>query len=130
MLAFLDANTESNDGWLEPLLSRIASDRSVVAVPRVDMINITTLEYTTYDEGLVYYVGFNMYYEVWPIPRREIDRVGDVTTKPFRTPTLIGCAFAMDREFFFEVGSFDLGMDIWGKKFTQSRRDCPRRGFK
>lgn len=35
-------------------------------------------------------------------------------TAPVRTPTLVGCAFAVDREFFFEIGSFDEQMDIWG----------------
>lgn len=63
MLAFLDGNTESNDGWLEPLLSRIASDRSVVAVPHVDNINFTNMAYETFDEGLMYGLGWNMYYK-------------------------------------------------------------------
>lgn len=37
-------------------------------------------------------------------------------TAPIRTPTHIGCAFAIDREFFFEIGSYDTGMDIWGSE--------------
>ncbi len=27
---------------------------------------------------------------------------------------MIGCSFAVDREFFFAAGAFDPGMDIWG----------------
>lgn len=27
---------------------------------------------------------------------------------------MIGCAFSIDREFFFEIGAFDEKMDIWG----------------
>lgn len=42
-------------------------------------------------------------------------RHGDKTV-PFRTVTMIGCAFAIDREFFFEVGSYDEGLDIWGSE--------------
>lgn len=62
VLAFLDGNTESNDGWLEPLLSRIASDRSVVAIPHIDSINLTNMAYEPFDEGLMYGLGWNMYY--------------------------------------------------------------------
>lgn len=29
---------------------------------------------------------------------------------------MVGCAFAIDREFFFEIGSFDEGMLIWGSE--------------
>lgn len=64
VLIFLDANTESNDGWLEPLLSRIASDRSVVAVPHIDNINISTMAYEPFDEGVTYGLGWNLYYLV------------------------------------------------------------------
>lgn len=29
---------------------------------------------------------------------------------------MIGCAFTIDREFFFEIGSYDTGMNIWGSE--------------
>ncbi len=31
-----------------------------------------------------------------------------------RTGTLIGCAFAAQRKYFFDVGAFDEGMVLWG----------------
>lgn len=71
MLIFLDANTESNDGWIEPLLSRIASDRSVIAIPHVDNINISTMAYEEFDEGLTYGVGWNLYYVVYVFLKRK-----------------------------------------------------------
>lgn len=37
-------------------------------------------------------------------------------TAPVRTPTMIGCAFTIDREFFYEIGAYDTGMDIWGSE--------------
>lgn len=29
---------------------------------------------------------------------------------------MVGCAFSIDKEFFFEIGSYDEGMDIWGSE--------------
>ena len=31
-----------------------------------------------------------------------------------RSPTMMGCIFAVGREYFFHIGGFDEGMDIWG----------------
>ncbi|XP_055296048.1 polypeptide N-acetylgalactosaminyltransferase 1-like isoform X2 [Sitodiplosis mosellana] len=119
VLIFLDANTESNDGWMEPLLSRIASDRSVVAIPHVDNINFTNMAYEEFNEGLMYGIGWNMYYREYPIPEREMIRNNGDVTAPYRTPALIGCAIAIDREFFFEIGTFDMEMSIWGGENTE-----------
>lgn len=33
---------------------------------------------------------------------------------PSRSPTMAGGLFAADREYFFEVGAYDEGMDVWG----------------
>lgn len=48
------------------------------------------------------------------IPEREMERRNDSQTAPLRTPVIIGSAFAMDKEFFSEIGEFDQGMDIVG----------------
>jgi polypeptide N-acetylgalactosaminyltransferase len=44
-MVFLDAHVECLDGWLEPLVERIASDRSVVAVPYIDRIDKYEMSY-------------------------------------------------------------------------------------
>lgn len=41
--------------------------------------------------------------------RRNNDR-----TEPLRTPTMAGGLFSIDRDYFYEIGSYDEGMDIWG----------------
>ncbi len=32
----------------------------------------------------------------------------------FRSPTMAGGLFAADREYFWEIGGYDPGMDVWG----------------
>lgn len=51
-----------------------------------------------------------------PIPERERIRTHDDKTAPIRTPTLVGCGFAVDHDFFFEIGAYDAGMNIWGSE--------------
>ena len=42
ILIFLDANTECSPGWVEPLLERIAVNRSIIASPSMDIIDQDT----------------------------------------------------------------------------------------
>jgi polypeptide N-acetylgalactosaminyltransferase len=36
------------------------------------------------------------------------------TGVPFFSPTLVGCAIAVQKDYFFRIGSFDEGMKVWG----------------
>ena len=47
------------------------------------------------------------------IPKHEKDRLKS-PTEPFRTATLVGCALAANKKNFYEFGSFDDAMNIWG----------------
>lgn len=48
------------------------------------------------------------------MPQREMSRRGGDRTAPLRTPTMAGGLFSIDKEYFYELGSYDEGMDIWG----------------
>ncbi|OQV15206.1 putative N-acetylgalactosaminyltransferase 9 [Hypsibius exemplaris] len=113
VLVFLDSHCEVNVGWLEPLLAVIQRDRKTFACPIVDTISFETIAYKPIDgfraTGLF---SWSMYF-AWG---RRPDRDTQVTDKslPFKTATFPGGLFAVDRAWFFQVGSYDVDMDGWG----------------
>lgn len=56
-------------------------------------------------------LSLNLRYRV---PQREMDRRNGDRSQPLRTPAMAGGLFSIDKEYFYEVGSYDEGMDIWG----------------
>ncbi|XP_032822772.1 polypeptide N-acetylgalactosaminyltransferase 13 isoform X1 [Petromyzon marinus] len=114
VITFLDAHCEATTGWLEPLLARIKEDRRAVVCPVIDVISDETFEYLTGSD--MTYGGFNwkLNFRWYPVPQREMDRRKGDRTLPVRTPTMAGGLFAIDRDYFQEIGTYDPGMDIWG----------------
>ncbi|XP_052256788.1 probable N-acetylgalactosaminyltransferase 9 isoform X2 [Dreissena polymorpha] len=112
VLIFLDSHCEAAPGWIEPILVRIHEDRRNVVCPIVDAISDKTLEFSGnggYQPG-----GFtwSLHFTWESIPERDIrDRQ---YTDPLRSPTMAGGLFAADRKYFFEIGAYDEGMDVWG----------------
>ncbi|XP_031629463.1 polypeptide N-acetylgalactosaminyltransferase 5-like isoform X2 [Contarinia nasturtii] len=117
VLTFFDSHIECTEGWLQPILSRIASDRSVVAVPVIDRISAYDMSYSPYSASLgINGFRWHLIFTNMSVPQRERIRTNFDRTAPLRTPTHIGCSFAVDREFFFEIGSYDSMMNIWGSE--------------
>ncbi|XP_026321699.1 polypeptide N-acetylgalactosaminyltransferase 5 isoform X2 [Hyposmocoma kahamanoa] len=114
VITFLDAHCECTEGWLEPLLARIVEDRTTVVCPIIDVISDTTFEYIQASD--MTWGGFNwkLNFRWYRVPEREMTRRGGDRTAPLRTPTMAGGLFAIDREYFYKIGSYDEGMDIWG----------------
>ncbi|CAG2217862.1 GALNT [Mytilus edulis] len=95
VITFLDAHCECTEGWLEPLLSEIHKDRTAVVCPIIDVIS-----------------------DVFSITELMsiIDVISDIfsITELQLTPTMAGGLFSISRDYFYEIGSYDEGMDIWG----------------
>ncbi|CAG2119058.1 unnamed protein product, partial [Medioppia subpectinata] len=83
-------------GWLEPLLARIVDDLRDVICPVIDVISDKTLEFFA---GNPYYVQ---------------DAARKAPTRAVVSPTMAGGFFAIDPQYFFEIGSYDERMEIWG----------------
>jgi len=107
VLVFLDSHCEVNKQWLQPLLSEIQLNRSTVVCPVVDTINSHTFEYT---QSSLVRGGFNwgMNFAWEPIPD------GNNGVDPYVSPTMSGGLFAMERNYFFQLGGYDDQMKIWG----------------
>ncbi|CAJ0581073.1 unnamed protein product, partial [Mesorhabditis spiculigera] len=114
VLLFLDAHVEVTEGWLEPLLSRVQADRTVVVAPIIDVISDDDFEYVTASETT--WGGFNWHlnFRWYSVPPREMKRRNHDRASPIKTPTIAGGLFAIDRSYFYEIGSYDEGMEVWG----------------
>ncbi|XP_064647767.1 probable N-acetylgalactosaminyltransferase 9 isoform X1 [Lineus longissimus] len=113
VLVFLDSHCEANVQWLEPMLARIKEKRSAVLCPEIDVISDHTLQYSGVGSSGVGGFWWSMHFGWDPIPERERKR-RKTSIDSILSPTMAGGLFAADRKYFFEIGSYDPGMDVWG----------------
>ncbi|XP_060593944.1 LOW QUALITY PROTEIN: N-acetylgalactosaminyltransferase 7-like [Ruditapes philippinarum] len=117
VIVFLDAHCECNRNWLVPLLSRIAYDRTIMTVPIVDGINWDNYAYASvYGAATAHHRGifeWGFLYKESQVPLKELRR-REHNSEPYRAPTHAGGLFAIDRKYFFEMGAYDEGLQIWG----------------
>lgn len=113
-LTFLDAHIEVVRGWLPPLLLEVKKNRKVVICPVIDVISDQTFAYLFGADSV--YGGFDSSFVFnWhPVPEREKMRRNFDASQPIRSPTMAGGLFTIDRDYFYEIGSYDKDMDIWG----------------
>jgi len=114
VVIFLDSHCEATPGWIEPLLARIKEDRSNVVVPTIEVINADTLQYQAAanpDQRGGF--GWDLFYKWKPIPAEEQQLRKDESDF-IRTPAMAGGLFAIHRQYFYDIGSYDMEMDIWG----------------
>ncbi|XP_006880849.1 PREDICTED: polypeptide N-acetylgalactosaminyltransferase 5 [Elephantulus edwardii] len=114
VLTFLDSHVECNVGWLEPLLERVYLSRKKVACPVIEVINDKDMSYMTVD-------NFQRGIFVWPmnfgwrtIPPDVVAKNGIKETDVIRCPVMAGGLFSIDKQYFFELGTYDPGLDVWG----------------
>lgn len=114
ILTFLDCHCECHEGWLEPLLQRIKEEPTAVVCPVIDVIHWNTFEYLG-NAGEPQIGGFDwrLVFDWHIIPQREQDQ-RKFKTDTIRSPTMAGGLFAVNKNYFGYLGSYDTGMEVWG----------------
>lgn len=117
VIVFLDAHCEVNQDWLPPLLAPIANNRKTLTVPIIDGIDSESFEYRpVYSKNDEHFRGI---WE-WGMLYKEIglDMARHLKThrvsEPYDSPTHAGGLFAIDRQFFSDLGYYDPGLLVWG----------------
>ncbi|XP_050446110.1 polypeptide N-acetylgalactosaminyltransferase 1-like [Cataglyphis hispanica] len=116
VLVFLDAHCEVIKDWLQPLLQRIKDNKNAVLMPIIDNISEETLEYFHDNEASFFQVGgftWSGHFTWINIQKHEIESRSSPIS-PTRSPTMAGGLFAINRKYFWEIGSYDDKMDGWG----------------
>ncbi|XP_068559778.1 polypeptide N-acetylgalactosaminyltransferase 5 [Cebidichthys violaceus] len=114
VLTFLDSHVECNVGWLEPLLERVYLDRRKVPCPVIEVISDKDMSYMLVD-------NFQRGIFKWPLvfgwsalPEEHIKKNNMTVSDPIRCPVMAGGLFSIDKKYFYELGAYDPGLDVWG----------------
>ena len=116
VVVFLDAHCEVAFNWLPPLLAPIWENRKTLSVPVIDGIN-----WNDFSINPVYAAGshsrglfeWGMLYKEGQLPPKEVAKQNH-HSEPYWAPTHAGGLFAIDREWFKELGWYDPGLWVWG----------------
>lgn len=114
ILVFLDAHCECTAGWLESLVGTIVANPKTIACPVIDIINDDTFSYVKSFELHWGAFNWNLQFRWFTLGGTELKKRSKDNTKPFMTPAMAGGLFAMDRNYFFDLGAYDDGMKVWG----------------
>ncbi|KAL7829528.1 hypothetical protein AOLI_G00304130 [Acnodon oligacanthus] len=114
VLTFLDCHCECVPGWIEPLLDRIRQNESTIICPVIDTIDWNTFEfYMQTEEPMVGGFDWRLTFQWHSVP--EVDRQRRKSrTDPIRSPTMAGGLFAVSKAYFEYLGTYDMGMEVWG----------------
>lgn len=114
VLTFLDSHVECNVGWLEPLLERVYLDRKKVPCPVIEVISDKDMSYMLVDNFQRGIFKWPLVFGWSPVPEEHIRRYNLTVSDPIRCPVMAGGLFSIDKKYFFELGAYDPGLDVWG----------------
>ncbi|XP_038862248.1 polypeptide N-acetylgalactosaminyltransferase 5-like [Salvelinus namaycush] len=114
VLTFLDSHIECNVGWLEPLLERVYMDRRKVACPVIDVISDKDMSYAFVDNFQRGVFKWPLVF-LWRMLSEDVIKKNHMkASDPIRCPIMAGGLFSIDKKYFYELGSYDPGLDVWG----------------
>uniref|UniRef100_A0AAV2JY61 Polypeptide N-acetylgalactosaminyltransferase n=1 Tax=Knipowitschia caucasica TaxID=637954 RepID=A0AAV2JY61_KNICA len=114
VLTFLDSHVECNVGWLEPLLERVYLDRRKVPCPVIEVISDKDMSYVLVDNFQRGVFKWPLVFGWSPLSEDYIKKNNMTIADPIRCPVMAGGLFSIDRNYFYELGAYDPGLDVWG----------------
>ncbi|KAG1939012.1 polypeptide N-acetylgalactosaminyltransferase [Pimephales promelas] len=132
VLTFLDSHIECNVGWLEPLLERVYMDRKKVVCPVIEVISDKDMSYMLVDNFQRGIFRWPLVFGWSALPEEYIRKHQVKDSDPIRCPVMAGGLFSIDKSYFYELGAYDPGLDVWGgenmeisfKIFNVGARKC------
>ncbi|XP_018425779.1 PREDICTED: polypeptide N-acetylgalactosaminyltransferase 4-like [Nanorana parkeri] len=114
VLTFLDCHCECVTGWIEPLLERIGENETAVVCPVIDTIDWNTFEfYMQTGQPMIGGFDWRLTFQWHAVPEQEQQRRKS-RIDPIRSPTMAGGLFAVSKKYFEYLGTYDMGMEVWG----------------
>ncbi|KAB7505824.1 Polypeptide N-acetylgalactosaminyltransferase 2 [Armadillidium nasatum] len=123
ILTFLDSHCECNQQWLEPMLERVSQDRKRVVCPIIDVISMDTFQYIGASADLRGGFDWNLVFKWEYLSNEEKKKRQKDPTQVIKTPMIAGGLFMIDKQYFEELGKYDMAMDICGR--GKSRKQHP-----
>ncbi|XP_048247384.1 polypeptide N-acetylgalactosaminyltransferase 5-like [Haliotis rufescens] len=114
VLIFLDSHIECFPGWLEPLLTKIAADPRAVAFPVIPVISRLDMGVRNVMSLAVGKFKWNGLTFTWGGMTGKESARRKEKYEPVRSPTMPGGLFAIDKQWFTTLGTYDPGLDFWG----------------
>lgn len=120
VLAVMDAHIEATEGWLPPLLDRIAKHPKTIMLPGVVTLVPETLEFNNVVTDLYYWVGGFTWELMYTWTKNEANLNGT----PMKSPTMLGAAFVIRKDLFESLGYYDDGFELWGGENLELSFKC------
>ncbi|XP_058644250.1 polypeptide N-acetylgalactosaminyltransferase 5 isoform X2 [Onychostoma macrolepis] len=114
VLTFLDSHVECNVGWLEPLLERVYLDHKKVVCPVIEVISDKDMSYMLVDNFQRGIFRWPLVFGWSALPEEYIRKNQIKDSDPIRCPVMAGGLFSIDKSYFYELGAYDPGLDVWG----------------
>merc|ERR1712232_709794 len=107
VVVFLDSHIEATNGWLEPLLARIAEHPTHVVVPSINCIHFDTFSFQGES-------GLGVLSFTWALGQDPQPHEDPYSSKFVKSPIMAGGLFASNRAYFMHLGGYDTGMRFYG----------------